>query len=360
MSTATVSYVLNGTANISPQTREKVLAAVEALGYRPSGIARGLAARRTRVFGLISPPGAELAEPEALFAGLLKGIAKAAYRNRYAFVLAGPEAEPREAVASLRDRGVEGVILLAAGSADALYLDACKREGLAVVFAGEPALEEQVCHVGSDNLAGARDLTAHLLSLGHSVLAHLAGPADLEATGRREAGFQVALLAGRAEARASGTEGEDAVAPNGVVEAGDGTEESGFQCMHRLLSLPPKKRPTAVVAFNDAMAIGAIHAAREKGLVVPDDIAVAGFGDDPVAAYIDPPLTTVRVPAASIGEKAAEVLFRLLEGEDDPTEPPRRSEGEQETTASVSGVGRRILLAPRLIIRQSCGSALWI
>lgn len=355
VSTATVSYVINGTANISPRTKERVFTAIRALGYRPSGMARGLAARRTRVFGVISPPGAELAEPDALFAGLLKGVAGAAYRGRYAFVLAGPEGDPGEAVASLRDRGVEGVIILAAGAVDGLYLEACDREGMPVVFAGDPALDKPVSYVGGDNAAGAREITAHLISLGHAVLAHLGGPVDLEASRRRKKGFQMALLSARDEAGgvARNGDGEETVETAGLVEAGDGTEESGFQCMHRLLALPPGKRPTAVVAFNDAMAIGAIHAVREKGLSVPDDVAVAGFGDDPVAAYTEPPLTTVRVPAAVIGAKAAEALFELLEGSSG--EGSREGPGE-----GPGGPERETLLAPRLVIRQSCGSALWI
>lgn len=164
-------------------------------------------------------------------------------------------------------------------------------------------------------------MTSHLLSLGHRRIAFIAGPERNADAAERRRGFRDGL----------------GPAAKGSEVAGEFTEESGYAAMQQIVRANP--RPTAVFAANDSMAIGALHALRDAQLSVPHDIAVAGFDDIPIARFLSPPLTTVRVDIAELGKRAVEELLKTLDG----TAERRRKEQ---------------VIATELVVRESCGAAL--
>lgn len=328
VSTATVSYVLNQTVPVSTETKRRVESVIKELSYRPSGLARGLAGQRTRILGVAALGFNDLALSDSFFAEVIKGIGEATYRLGYSFMLSSPslgEEAGRSSIDVFCDKGVEGIILLN-GREDEPELSELSREGIPVLSIGRCAGDWPF--VDTDNVYGAYEAVKHLISLGHKKIAHLVGKSGLTSSADRLAGYRQAL----AEAGLPVEEEWEV--------SGSSTKESGFQAMHRLLA--QKERPTAVFAFNDAVAIGAIKAIRQKGLKVPEDMAVVGYGDDPVASYVDPPLTTVRQPMFEIGVLAAEKMAALAHG------------------GKIGGEPARVLLRPKLIIRESCGSSLWL
>ncbi|MGE5576920.1 MAG: LacI family DNA-binding transcriptional regulator [Syntrophothermus sp.] len=328
VSTATVSYVINRSVPVSEDTRSRVERAIRELSYRPSGLARGLAGQRIRILGVAALGFNDLALSDSFFAEVIKGIGEATYRLGYSFMLASPSLEEeagRSSIGIFFDKGVEGLILLN-GREDEPELSELSREGIPVLSIGRCAGDWP--YVDTDNAHGAYEAVKHLIGLGHKKIAHLAGKPGLTSTADRLAGYRRALTEAGLRAEKAWEAG------------GNSTKESGFQAMHRLLT--QKELPTAVFAFNDAMAIGAIKAIRQKGLKVPEDLAVVGYGDDPVASYVDPPLTTIRQPMFEMGVLAAEKLVALTEG------------------GKPGGETAKILLKPKLVIRESCGSSLWL
>ncbi|MBE3574164.1 MAG: LacI family DNA-binding transcriptional regulator [Firmicutes bacterium] len=342
VSTATVSYVLNNSALITPATRERVLQAVHQLGYRPSTWARVLAGKAARTMAVVASPGNELGQAAHLWSAILGGVGRAAWESSYALVLvpAQPRIPGRETLLALKDRGVEGAIFFPPAEPED-FLPAAWQEGLPVVSVGEPAggvpwqrSPETSPEPGAagrgvvirvDHRASGYQAASHLLSLNRRRLVFLAGPGP------------------GSEQRWEGVQEAVSRVPGAVVSriSGDGSEESGFQVMDRLLHRRRSDRwsPDAVVAYNDAMALGAMRALAVGGQRVPEAVAVVGFGDDPLGAYVPPALTTFRLPVFEIGQKAVQCLVRMLSGEPQPAE---------------------VLLPARLVIRESCGSALWI
>jgi len=323
VSTATVSRVLSGIGQARPDTRARVLAAARDLGYRPSGVARSLKLRRTRTVGLIVT---DITNP--FFPQLVRAVEDAARERDFAVLLCNAAEDPeREAgyLEVLAGRRVDGIIVASAGlgARQAAWITRAPLPVVLVNAAAGPAAPTLL----SDNVGGARLALDHLIALGHRSIGHVAGPAGNAAAPDRLAGARLAL-------DAAGL-GADRLA----VAGGDGHVAGGTRATVELLAAVPDL--TAVFAYNDLSAIGAIRAIRAAGLRVPSDVSVVGFDDVDLAAYADPPLTTVAQDIASLGRRAVGRLFELIDGD------VRPGAGSEPTVLPVRLVVRGSTAPPR-------------
>jgi DNA-binding LacI/PurR family transcriptional regulator len=306
VSVATVSYVVNRTRSVAEGTRSRVQAAISELGYEPNSAARGLKSHRVATIGLVVP---DLLNQ--FFATLVAGLESAAAERDVLVVLCSTEgSQEREAhyARLLRGRRMDGVVYLTGtGRPPASLVKLASDEP--VVFVDERLPGVEVPFVGVANRSGARDVMRAVLAAGHERIGIIGGPPALWTAEQRLAGYREALAAA-------------GIDPDTVpLVAGDYREPSGHTAAAELLDRA--EPPTAIVAANDLMAIGALTCARERGLHVPRDLSIAGFDDIPLARLLQPALTTVRQPAWELGREAAELLFARI---DDPSGAPGRTE----------------------------------
>ena len=307
VSTATVSYVLNGTGSVAAATRRRVLDAVAALSYQPNHAARSLRTR-SRTLGLVLPP-APTALADPALAELVAGLSEGAADGGYYLLLAaqGARSEAELSTELAQTGRIDGLVLLDPRIDDerALILTAA---GIPYVAAGAAGNSlPYPPSVGLDLERGAYDATRHLLQLGHRRIAMIALPSDLVGSESFYQGFTTALA-----------ESGCVPDPELIVEAG-ATQEAGMEAMEELLSRP--EPPSAVLAASDILAFGAMHALYDAGLVVGSDLALVGCGDLPLAAHTHPPLTTLRVPRRSLGVALAKRLIALIERHDLDPQP---------------------------------------
>jgi DNA-binding LacI/PurR family transcriptional regulator len=296
----TVSRVVNNERHVAPATRDRVLAAIKELGFRPNAAARALVTQKSRRIGVVSVS-MGLHGPAAT----LNGVEQAARAACYALsVVRTPENSAEElqsALDQLVDQGVEGVILSEPMDFGHPQLEI--PAGVVVVSLDLPRGEQRPREiaVGTDEVGAARSATEHLLALGHRTVWHLAGPENWASSHRRLEGWRTALA-------------EAGAAEPGLLR-GDWTARSGFDAARTLVTRPDV---TAVFAANDQMAAGALRAFLDAGLRVPTDVSVVGFDDEPVSAYLTPPLTTVRQDFAELTRLAMHRLIRTIEGHPPP------------------------------------------
>lgn len=305
----TVSRVVNGSAQVSPQAREAVQRAIDELGYVPNRAARALVTRRTDSVALVVSESEERVFGEPFFAGVVRGISAelATTPLQLWLAMAQRPAERQRVEHHLTTQHVDGVMLLSLHGADPLPAMLGER-GLPTVLGGRTvsaiAPHWPVRWVDSDNEGGARTAVEYLIASGRQRIAHVAGTQDMAVGIERLAGYRAALAAaGRP------------VHPFDV-EAGDFSEESGAVATRALLERVPDL--DAIFVGSDVMALGTLRALRQAGCRIPDDIAVVGFDDAWVAKQADPPLTTVHQPVESMGRAMARLLFDLINGEDVP------------------------------------------
>jgi LacI family transcriptional regulator len=272
VSIATVSRVLNDKPDVAPETRESVLQVVREHGFSTNRGARGLSSGRTGMVGLTLPLIAD-----AYFGPMLGGAAEALYERDMRIVLA-PTLHEHDREVSLLERLMRGTT---------------------VVDPREPPPEGIAC-VAAMHAAGAKEATEHLLALGHRRIGAIAGAPGWYATEERLLGFRAAMAAAGI-----------LLDPELVVYS-DWRIPSGIAAAEQLLALP--EPPTAIFGFNDNVAIGALHAAGNRGLSVPDDLSVVGFDDTEPAVIVTPRLTSVRQPLAEMGRMGVSLLTRLIEG----------------------------------------------
>lgn len=304
VSPAVVSYVINnGPRPTSPETRERVLAAIKELSYHPNAAARGLRVQRTRTIGYISYD----YYPERAFvapynASVLSGLT-AALKARQHYMLPYP-LQVGEDLAGLTgllgSRRVDGVVVRLAEDppiTDAL-LDAIAASGIPCVCLERPgAARFGFSCVTYDDEAGAYAATQHLLAQGHRRIAHIQGDPRQQAARNRLAGYQRAL-------REAGLSCDER-----LVQGQTWVPADAMAGMQRLLNLA--EPPTAIFAANDQLAFGIVEMVRAQGRNVPVDVAVVGFDDAPLAQDMLPPLTTVRIPFAALSHLAADLILRL-------------------------------------------------
>jgi len=288
MSVATVSRALNGFENVSEQARERIAAAVAELGYVPHAGARSLSLARNNAIGVVLPD-----LHGEFFSEIVRGMDREASRRGYLLLLSTLHAGGEQATNAMRAmRGrVDGLIVMAPHlSAD--ELSAALPTGLPSILINTRAGAGQHPSIHLDNAAGVRAVVEHLASLGRKRLVHIAGPADNIDAQEREAAFREAVAAHGLEGR---------------IVGGDFEMESGEAAIRRLLAEAIEF--DAVFAANDNMAIGTLEALRAAGKRVPEEVAVVGFDDIPLARHMG--ITTVRVRIAELGERA---LQRLVDG----------------------------------------------
>jgi DNA-binding LacI/PurR family transcriptional regulator len=310
----TVSRVLHDSPAVRPETRERVLAAMRELDYRPNSAARALVTGRTRTLGVISFDTTLYGPASAIL-----GIERAAHDAGYFIIIVSLRSLTRESVRGaldrLRDRGVDGIVVIAPQetAADALR---DLPPGVPVV-AAEAGPGDAIPVAEVDQLAGARLATQHLLDLGHPTVHHIAGPTDFMEAVQRVDGWRATLS-------------DAGIAPPEPL-IGDWSASCGYELGKRLLQ-QPGGAVTAVFVANDPMALGLLRAIHERGLNAPRDISVVGFDDVPEAAFYTPPLTSVRQDFDEIGRRS---LALLLDHMQNGTAP------------------QGVVVAPELMVRQS-------
>ncbi|HET7627904.1 MAG TPA: LacI family DNA-binding transcriptional regulator [Bacillales bacterium] len=316
-SKSTVSRYLNG-QRVKKQTEEALKKAIKQLNYHPNMNARRLVMDRTQVLGIVVDDIAN-----RFYSGILKGIRIVAERHGYDCVFytwSTHREKETDFLNLLYEELADGLIFLSFRKRSAAHVKAMAEMMDPIVLIGDDADVEEICSVDVDNYSGVRELVHYLHRIGHRDFAYISGPRNAGATEQRANGFFDAL-----------SENGLQVNRNWVVGS-DWSNEGGYKAMKKLIK---SGGFSAVVASNDESALGAIGAAHEEGYRIPKDFSIVGFDDIPLSKWFYPSLTTVKQPFTEIGMKAAEVLFEQI---DDKKDEP----------------GKRHLLNPRLVIRNSC------
>ena len=315
VSVATVSRALNGHSNVVAEVRNRVLAVARDLRYTPNAAARSLSSRRTHTLGVVLPD-----LYGEFFSELVRGVDQVARMHGLHLLVSSYHGNPEEQGAALRTmRGrVDGLLVMSPYLSTPVVL-AADLDTLPVVLVNTQAVADGVAAIGVDNYGGSLAMVEHLVDVGHRRIAFIAGPEDNFDAHERRRGYSDAL--------ARLLPGVDA-----WILPGDFDEASGHHAGKTFLAAPI--RPDAVFAANDMMALGCMFALAHGGVAVPDDIALAGFDDIPLARYVHPGLTTMRVNIADVGGRAARMLLSRI--------------GSAPNTAIES-----VVLATELIVRES-------
>lgn len=302
VSRATVSRVVNGAANVTPNVRTAVMRAVEELGYVPNSAARSLVTRRTDSIALVvAEPPSRVFSDDPFFSAVIRAVSQEleAADRQVILMLASSPAGHARVERYVAGGHVDGVILLSMHGADPLPAT-LGRSPVPMVSHGRPVSSLPVPYCDCDNQGGARAAVEHLIGAGRRRIATIAGPLDMTAAQDRLKGYRTALA------------GSDR---RPTVAEGDFTRESGANAMRQLLADDPGI--DAVFAASDLMAIGAMDALRAAGRRIPGDVAVAGFDDIGLAKFSEPPLTTVRQPVTEV----AACIVQMLVDAEPSTEP---------------------------------------
>ena len=335
----TVSRVMNGTGYVHVETRERVLRVAREMNYRRNGLARGLKRQRTETVGMVI---GDIANPFA--AELTRGVREVLEQHGYSLFICISEHKAKEDVQafdSLADHRADGIIVATRASKSgnerlAELIDS----GIPVSLIGRDFRHAEADLVMADNLKGGYEATHHLIDLGHKRIGFI-GVSLTE-------GLRLKRFQGYLEAmHEQGLQVEERLIVGGRNGAeqmpGYSTEEMGYDGMVKLLQL--KRRPTAVFARNDYTAVGALNAIKRAGLRIPEDIAIIGYDDIPLASHTSPTLTTVRQPTREQGRTAAEFLLRRIAGDREQPRAEKTFDCElvvRESTGAVAGTSRQV------------------
>lgn len=327
VSRTTVSLVLNKVegSQISEETRKRVIAAAQQLNYVPDAAARALASRRAQIIGLVLTRSPHHIASDAFLTQILDGLIGVIHHHRMRLLIdiIEPEHQKQAYLQLVRAKHIDGVIL-SGPRFDDQALRALEDDGFPAVLMGMlPGTN--LSSVDVDNRSAARGAVEHLLSLGHKKVACITNaPALYTAADDRLNGYREAL------------ENKGLTYNEDLVRYGDFSIESGYKRMSDLVASGVQF--SAAFVASDDVALGAKAALREAGLRIPNDVALVGFDDLPMAYYTEPPLTTVHLPAIELAQQASELLLKLLKG-------------HQVTK-------RKIILDTHLVVRKSCGAYL--
>lgn len=301
VSVTTVSHVVNGTRHVSDEGRARVQEAIRALGYVPSAIARSLKSNNTRTLGMLIPNSSN-----PYFAEIVHAVEDRAFGAGYNVILCNTNDEAHRQGSYLQvlaERRIDGLIVVSTGQDSTLPTQLAGLSVPTVLVDREIEIAEQPCDlVETAHMQGGQLATQHLLALGHRRIACISGPAGLVPSEQRIAGWRAALAA-------AGCDHGDHLVWNGHF-----TSQGGYDAMHALLGAGATP-PTAVFVCNDLMAMGALCAAHERGLRVPESLSIVGFDDIELAAFTSPPLTTVAQPKQRIGTLAVDMLLERIDGQ---------------------------------------------
>ncbi|HEY0944480.1 MAG TPA: LacI family DNA-binding transcriptional regulator [Opitutaceae bacterium] len=319
VSIATVSRAISHPTKVAPETQAAVREAMEALGYKPNRVARRLRQKggKRHLLGLIIP---DIQNP--FFAEIARGVEDVAYANQFAVMLCNSDEDVKKEefyLEVMQAESVDGIILPPINDRDPAVLKLAET-GVPIVTVDRSLAGGAVDTVEVDNRQGAFEAVEHLIKLGHKRIALIAGRSNISTSRDRRMGYEEAL-----GAHGLSVDSE-------YIRTGDNKQASGRALANELLGL--RRPPTALFVSNNLMTVGAIETIHQRGLRIPDDVALIGFDDLPWAEALDPPLTVVRQPAYEVGRAAAELLLKRLA---DPAAP-----------------AAWLRLRPKLILRRSC------
>ena len=317
VSTATVSHVINQTRFVSDELKARVYQAMRELNYRPDGIARSLRRRRTHNIGMIVP---DIAHP--FLAEVARGVEDTGFELGYNVILcdsAGDQEREADYIELLQEKKADGIVFVAAGESSS-HIQALIEQEVPVVVCDRELPGVEVDTVIADNVESGYQATVHLIELGHRRIGCIAGPQELNISSKRLQGYKAAL------------EQHGIPLCEELIVRGDFRYRGGYEAMRQLLALD--EPPTAVFACNDLMAIGAICAASQLKLRIPQDVAIIGCDDIALASFTNPRLTTIAQPKREMGAAAVEMLVERIKDKDRP--PTRR------------------VLPTKLVLRDSC------
>lgn len=317
-SRSTVSRVINGEPGVSKKARQQITRVIKELNFHPNQAARALATGKINTIGLLIPETVKFIFTDPFFSVLAQGISKACEDNGYALLLwlAEPEIE-RSSIKKYLSHGIVDGFIAASINFDEPMIDTLLESNLPFVIIGRHAYEYDLNFVDLDNLGGSELATQHLVECGYKRIATITGPQDMFVGEERLSGYFNIL-------HKNGLLIDD----NLIVE-GDFSQDSGYNGARKLLA----HKPDAIFAASDVMAIGAMHAIREAGLRIPEDVAVIGFDDISQAALQTPTLTTIHQPIHQMGYIAVQTLLKAMDNPD----------GEVFQT----------IIRPSLVLRQS-------
>ena len=320
VSITTVSHVINQTRVVSDETRERVLTAMNELGYKPNVLARSLRRKETHTIGVIVPDSAD-----PFFAEVVRGIEDTSFQQGYTITLCNSDSDLDKELHytnALTEKQVDGILFLAAGGKSTEHINTLQKRRMPLVVVDRYALNMMLDSVRVDNDWGGWRATQHLVELGHTRIGCIAGPSDLTLSAERVTGYRRALQEGGIPVDES------------LIIKSNFQFEGGYQAAHRFFAMD--KPPTAIFACADQLAIGVLRAAFELGRHVPDELSVVGFDDIRLASFINPPLTTIAQPKYEMGGIATTMLLERIAN---PDMPPRQQ-----------------ILDTNLLIRGSCTS----
>lgn len=302
----TVSRVINDNGYVSDKTRERVMRAVKEMNYRQNGLARNLRRQKTETIGLVL---GDISNPYST--ELARAIRETLISKNYNLFICISEHSAKEDIVAFESFGnhiVDGIIVATRSNKEGdEYLREIVESNLPVVLIGRDFQHDSVDYVSANNFDGGFEATQHLIDLGHTRIGFIGANLNYGGSLKRLQGYLKALKKNKIpidERLITGRKELIAEVP------GYSTEEIGYESIKRLLALP--NRPTAVFARNDFTAIGAMTAIKEIGLRIPEDIAIVGFDDIPLAVHTSPALTTVRQPMYLQGQIAAEMLLERI------------------------------------------------
>ena len=329
VSVATVSRVLNHPESVAPKTREKIQKIIDEEEYTPNWFAQGLNFKKTRTIGLVLPQNINSANME-----VANAVEEVARQKGYITLICNIEKDPRrekEYINQLMTRKVDGLILLYS-TLNEEYASWIEEENVPAVLIGETRARDNWDSVFVDCRAGAAEMTAHLIECGHRRIAMLCGKDPEPEAKAMLQGYKNVL-------KASGIKVDET-----LIYQVNNNIEGGYIGMKKMIGRLPKK-PDAVFASSDEIAFGAMDALKEMKLRVPEDIAVAGFGNDRMSSLMEPKVTTVELPYRKMGIYGARMPFDQIE----------EKEAKKEPKAEKRRRARKIQLQTKMRVRKSCG-----
>lgn len=319
VSMTTVSRALNNKPDIDDQTKRKILSVADELNYRPNRFAKGLRSSNTSTLGVIVT---DISNP--FFSAVLKGVEAAAGKQDYSLIFEDTDESydmEQSAIQTMLNEQLDGLLITPIQTNGKTILD-LKQTNLPFVLLGRYFEDLETNYVATNDVKGAYQATEHLIERGNEKIAFLNGPNYISSSKERLEGYQKAMKA------------HDLPVPDSfIADKSVTTMSGGYEAAKELISRSP--RPTAIFCFSDFVALGAVKAAREAGLKIPQNLSVVGYDDICFSTCLEVPLTTVRIPKRELGAKAANALMDIVAG----------NESEDSFT--------QLRLEPELIIRES-------
>ncbi|CDF59070.1 LacI family DNA-binding transcriptional regulator [Thermobrachium celere] len=302
VSPSTVSRVISDSPRISEETKERVRKVMKELGYHPNAIARSLVSRTTNTIGIVMPRAADEVFLNPFFPEALRGIAKCTHQEGYCMLITtgNTDEEQLESLKTVVNGGrVDGLILMYSKINDPI-LKAVKKMHVPFVMIGRPPKKEDLDFVDNDNVEAAFNATEYLIRMGHRRIGLINGSLNLVVSIDRFEGYKRALKKYNIDIDES------------IITSSEFVQEGGYEGMKKILKSP--KPPTAIITTDDLMAFGAIKAAKDMGVKIPQDISIMSFNNIPLSEFATPPLTSVEINAYTLGYEAAKIVIDKLKG----------------------------------------------